>query len=217
MATPRTPAGIRIYMQSAIGSPQVVSAISKADPAVVTYVGADPSNGNYIALSEMQGMTEFNDALVKVANVSAGSNTFETEDQNSTGYGTFVSGNMAVVTLATELQIATGFTMSGGEQQFAEYGLLWDTVQRKFPTTQSGSQIDIPCIWDPEDTGLIAVRQAADTKTKTAFKVVTADGLEILFYGYIGASGLPKADSINSIMTTNVTITLATKPRFIVP
>ncbi len=217
MATPRTPSGIRIYMQSAIASSQVVSAISKASPAVVTYVGADPSNGNYIALTDMQGMTEFNDALVKVANVSAGGNTFECEDQNSTGYGTFVSGNMAVVTLGTEIQIATGFSMSGGEQQFAEYGLLWDSVMRKFPTSQSGAQIDLPCIWDPSDVGLIAVRQAADTRAKTAFKIVTSDSLEILFYGYIGASGLPRADSINQIMTTNITITLATKPRYIIP
>ena len=217
MATPRTPSGIRIYMQSAIASSQVVSAVSKASPAVVTYVGADPANGDYIALTDFQGMTEFNDALVKVANVSAGGNTFECTDQNSTGYGTFVSGNMAVVTLGTEIQIATGFSMSGGEQQFAEYGLLWDTVTRRFPTVQSGAQIDLPCIWDPSDVGLIAVRQAADTHAKTAFKIVTSDSLEILFYGYIGASGLPRADSINAIMTTNITITLATKPRYIIP
>lgn len=217
MATPRTPAGIRVYMQSAIGSTQAVSAISKANPAVVTYVGSDPSNDDYIALFDMNGMTEFNDALVKVGNVSAGSNTFECQDQNSTGYGTFVSGNMAPVTLATEIQIATGFSMSGGEQQFAEYGLLWDTVTRKFPTNQTGAQIDLPCIWDPTDTGLIAVQHAADTKAKTAFKIKTSDSLEILFYGYIGASGLPKADSINAIMTTNITITLATRPRYILP
>jgi len=208
---------MRIYMQSAISATQSLSAISKANPAVVTYNGADPSNGDYIALFDMQGMTEFNDAVVKVANVVGGSNTFECEDQNSTGYGTFISGNMAVVTLGTELQIATGFSASGGEQQFAEYGLLWDTVQRKFPTTQTGAQIDLPCIWDPADSGLIAVRQAADTKAKMAFKILAADGLEILFYGNIGASGLPRADNINSIMTTNVTITMVTKPRYILP
>ncbi len=217
MATPRTPAGIRIYMQSAVSATQALSGISKANPAVVTYVGVDPVNGDYIALTDMQGMTEFNDALVKVANVSGGGNTFECEDQSSVGYGTFVSGNMAPVTLGTEIQIATGFSMSGGEQQFAEYGLLWDSVMRKFPTSQSGAQIDLPCIWDPQDVGLIAVRQAADTRAKTAFKIVTSDGLEILFYGYIGASGLPRADSINAIMTTNITITLATKPRYILP
>ena len=217
MATPRTPAGFRIYMQSAIASVQALGGISKANPAVVTYVGADPSNGDYIALTDLQGMTEFNDALVKASNVVGGSNTFECTDQNSTGYGTFVSGNMYPVTLATEIQIATGFKMSGGEQQYQEYGLLWDTVMRKLPTVQSGAQVDLPCIWDPSDAGLEAVRQAADTKAKTAFKILAPDGLEILFFGTIGASGLPNADSISSLMTTSITITLATKPRYILP
>lgn len=217
MATPRTPSGIRIYMQSAIGATQALSSITKASPAVLTYAGADPSNGNYCALFDMQGMTEFNDALVKVSAVDGGGNTFAAEDQSSVGYGTFVSGNMAVVTLGTEIQVATGFQMSGGEQQFADYGLLWDTVMRKFPTTQNAAQITLPCIWDPTDIGMIAVRQAADTKQKTAFKITTADGLEILFYGYIGASGLPKADNITSIMTTDISITLATKPRYVIP
>lgn len=217
MASPRTPSGIRLYMQSAIGATQAITGITKASPAVITYAGADPTNGNYAALFDMQGMTEFNDALVKVSAVDGTGNTFAAEDQNSTGYGTFVSGNMAIVTLGTEIQVATGFSMSGGEQQFAEYGLLWDSVMRKFPTSQSGAQVDLPCIWDPADVGMIAIRQAADTKQKTAFKIVTADSLEILFYGYVGASGLPKADNINSIMTTNVTITLATKPRYLIP
>lgn len=217
MATVRTPAGTRIYMQSAIGSTQAISAISKASPPVITYAGADPSNGNYLALTSMQGMTEFEDALVKAANVSAGSNTVEAEDQNSSAYGTFTSGNMQVVTLGTEIQVATGFTLSGGEQQFAEYAFLWDKITRKFPTTISGSQFDLPCIWDPQDAGMIALREAADASAKRGFKVLFPDGLEMLFFGYVSAPGLPKADSINAVMTTNVSIVVATTPRYILP
>lgn len=217
MPTVYTPAGTRIYMQSAIGSTQAISGITKANPPVVTYADADPTTGNYIAMFDMVGMTEFNDALVKAANVVGGSNTFECEDQDSTGYGTFVSGNLAVVTLGTEIQVATGFSMTGGEQQFADYGLLWDTVQRRHPTVQSGAQVELPCIWDPADTGMIALKQASDTKAKKGFKILLPSGLEILFFGYVGSSGLPQAADINSIMTTNVVVTLATKPRYILP
>jgi len=217
MANVQTPAGSRIYMQSAIAAEQALSAISKASPGVVTYVGTDPSNDTYMALTDMQGMTELEDALVKVASVDAAANTFELADQNTTGYGTFVSGNMAPVTLATEIQVATGFSMSGGEQQFADYALLWDKVSRKMPTTQSAAQVELPCIWDPTDVGMIALKQAADTAAKTAFKIVLPSGVEILFYGYVGSSGLPTASDINSIMTTNVSITLATRPRYILP
>lgn len=217
MATVRTPAGTRIYMQSAIAASQALASITKASPAVIGYAGADPSNGNYVAMTDMYGMTEFEDALVKVSAVDTGLNTFAAEDQNSTGYGTFISGNMSVVTLGTEIQVATGFSISGGEQQFTEYTFLWDSVARKFPTIASGVQFDLDCIWDPNDAGMIEVRQAADTKAKRAFKVLFADGLEMLFFGYIGAPGLPSAQDINSVMKTKATIVMATKPRYVTP
>lgn len=217
MPTVRTPAGTRIYMQSAIGATQSLSGITKASPSVLTYAGTDPSNGNYVALFDMYGMTEYEDALVKVAGVDAAANTFQAEDQDSTGYGTFTSGNMAVVTLATEITVASGFSISGGEQQFSEYQYLWDQVSRKFPTVTSGVSIDLQTIWDPQDASMVALRQAADTKAKRAFKVAFPDGLEMLFYGYVGAPGLPSAGDMNSVMQTSVSIVLATKPRYIFP
>ena len=217
MATVRTPAGTRVYIQSAISAPQVLSGITAASPAVVTYVGADPSNGNYIALMDMVGMTEFEDALVKVAGVDAGANTFECEDQSSVGYGAFVSGNMKIVTLANEIRIATGFSMSGGEQNYADYGLLHDTIMRKIPTTQNAAQVDLPVIWDPSDAGFIALQNAARTKAKIGVKFVLPDTTEILAFGYVGASGLPQASDISSIMTSSVSIVLATAPRYILP
>lgn len=78
-------------------------------------------------------------------------------------------------------------------------------------------QIDLPVIWDPVDAGMIALRNASDARTKMGFKVALPDGLEILFYGYVGAPGLPQASDINSIMTSSVSIVLATKPRYIIP
>ena len=217
MATVRTPAGTRVYIQSAIAAAQALSGITAAAPPVVTYVGADPANGNYIALVDMVGMTEFEDSLVKVANVNGAGNTFECEDQDARGYAAFTSGNMQVVTLGNEIRIATGFSMTGGEQQFAEYGFLHDSMMRKIPTMTAASSIELPVIWDPTDVGFIALRQAADTKAKIGFKAVLPDGLEILAFGYVGASGLPQASDISSIMTSSVSITLATKPRYILP
>lgn len=217
MGTARTPSGTRIFMQSAIASKQAISAISKASPAVITYAGADPANGNYAALVDMFGMTELEDALVKVSAVDTVGNTFAAEDQNATGFGTFVSGNMQIVTLATEIGDGTGFTISGFEQQFAEYNLLRDRITRKIPTNVSAGSIEIPMLWDPNDATSQAIRVAADTAAKTGFKVVFSDGLEMLFFGYIGASGMPKVDNNNSVIMTNVSISMATRPRYVLP
>lgn len=217
MATVRSPSGTRIFVQSAIAASQSISGITLANPAVVTYSGSDPSNGNYVALTDMYGMTEFEDALVKVANVVGGSNTFECEDQNSTAYGTFISGNMSVVTLGTEINIGTGFSFTGGDQNFAEYAFLRDRIKRKFPTTREATGIEVPCIWDPNDTGLIALIAASETAQKLGFKILFSDGLEMLFFGYVGASGMPKADDITQIITTNISVSMATPPRYVFP
>lgn len=217
MATARTPSGTRIYMQSAIGSAQVVSAITKDNPGVVTYVGTDPTNGDYIAFTDMFGMTELEGAMVKAANVVGGSNTFEMEDQNTTGYGTFSTGNMQVVTLGTEIGDGTGLTISGFEQQFAEYNLLRDRITRRVPTVVSGGNIEVPMIWDPTTAAAAALLVAADTAQRLGFKVLFPDGLEMLFFGYIGASGLPNVGSSNEIMQTNISISMDSRPRYVLP
>ncbi len=217
MGTARTPAGTRIYMQSAIAAKQAISGITKASPAVITYAGTDPANGNYVALVDQFGMTEFEDALVKVSAVDTVGNTFAAEDQNATGYGTFASGNMQVVTLATEIGDGTGFTINGFDQQFAEYNLLRDRITRKIPTNVSAGGIEIPMLWDPTDATAQAIRAAADSAAKLGFKVVFPDGLEMLFFGYIGSSGMPRVDNNNSVIMTNVSISMATRPRYVLP
>lgn len=217
MGTARTPAGTRLFMQSAIGAKQAISAITKANPAVVTYAGADPSNGNYAALVDMFGMTEFEDALVKVAGVDTGANTFQAEDQDSSGFGTFSAGNLQIVTMATEISDGTGFTINGFDQQFSEYNLLRDRITRKIPTVVSSGSIEIPMLWDPTDATSQAIRLAADTAAKLGFKVLFPDGLEMLFFGYIGASGMPKVDNNNSVIMTSISISMATRPRYVLP
>lgn len=217
MGTARTPAGTRVFMQSAISAKQQITGISKESPGVVTYAGTDPSNGNYLALVDMFGMTEFEGALVKAANVNGAGNTFETKDQNSTSYDTFVSGNMQVVTLATEIGDATGFKISGFEQQYAEYNRLRDRITRRKATIVSAGSVELPMLWDPTDATMQAIVVAADSGADLGFKVLFPDGLEMLFFGSIGASGLPTVDNNQSIIQTAITINMSTRPRYVLP
>lgn len=219
MATVRTPSGTKIYMASAAaGTNQDITTINKASPGVLTYVGTDNfTAGNYAALTSMFGMTELEDALIKIGTVDTGLNTFEMEDQNTTGYGTFVSGSVAPVTIDTEISTATGFSISGGDQNFAEYTYLWDKITRRHPTTKSGMTIEIPSIWDPADAASQAVLAASDASAKRAFKILMPDGLEMLFFGYIASSGLPNVQDINSVIQTTFTINAASRVRYIYP
>jgi hypothetical protein len=77
---------------------QNITAITQADPCVVTIAGHGYSNGNEVAAADIGGMTELNNRNFKVANAAA--NTFELQymdgtDVDSTGFGAYTSGGTA--------------------------------------------------------------------------------------------------------------------------
>jgi hypothetical protein len=89
---------------------QAITGITQANPGVLTYAGADPSNGDWMFLTGIGGMTQLNSRYVKVANVNAGANTFELTDMaganiNTTSYGAYTSGG----TMARVYQIASPY------------------------------------------------------------------------------------------------------------
>lgn len=74
---------------------QAITNITQANPAVLTYVGADNfANGDSVYIGQVAGMTEVNGITATVANVNTGANTFELSGINSTGYGAYSSGGV---------------------------------------------------------------------------------------------------------------------------
>jgi hypothetical protein len=85
---------------------QAISAITNANPAVLTYVGADTyANGDMVDVAGVVGMEEVNARRFTVANVNGGANTFELSGLDSTGFGTYVSGG----TVAEVFEIASPY------------------------------------------------------------------------------------------------------------
>ena len=74
-----------------------ITGITQANPAVVTYSGADNFNNNdIISIQDVVGMTEINGKRYTVANVDTGANTFELSGINSTGYTAYSSAGVAL-------------------------------------------------------------------------------------------------------------------------
>lgn len=72
---------------------QDISGITNANPAVVTYVGADTyANGDRVLIAGVVGMGQVNNREFTVANVNVGANTFELSGVDSTAYDTYTSG-----------------------------------------------------------------------------------------------------------------------------
>ncbi len=85
---------------------QAITAITKTNPAVVTYTGADTyANGDRVAITGVVGMGQVNNREFAVANVNVGANTFELSGVNSTAYDTYTSGG----TIAEIVEISTPY------------------------------------------------------------------------------------------------------------
>lgn len=201
---------VDIDIQSALASALTISGITKANPAVVTYTGTDPSNGDYVVFT-VQGMRELHNRIGRVANVNAGSNTFEIEGVNSSAYGTFTSGSCQVVTLGTSLGTILGVTSSGGDPEFDDQTTVHDDIRIQAPTLNSPFQISMESIWDPADAGLIALKAASDTKTTRVVRITFSDGAKMAFVGYVAATLIPTGQAPGKV-TTGITFTSTGRP-----
>lgn len=107
---------------------QAITGITNANPAVVSYSGADTfANGDRVIISGVVGMTEVNNQEFTVANVNAGANTFELSGVNSSGFGVYSSGG----TVAEIVEIVTTYTTA--ELAEIDYAQTNDTLYLVHP------------------------------------------------------------------------------------
>lgn len=81
-----------------LGTAQDISAVTQADPGVLTYVGADSfANGSWVYVAGAGGMTQLNGRYFRVGGLDAGANTFNLLDPagnniDTSGYTAYTSG-----------------------------------------------------------------------------------------------------------------------------
>jgi len=199
-------------IQSALATALDITGITKASPGVVTYTGTDPSNGDYVVFS-VQGMRELHNRIGRVANVNAGSNTFEIEGIDTTLFGTFTSGTCQVITFGTSLNTITGVTPSGGDAEFDDQTTVHDDIRVQAPTIHSAFVVAMESIWDPSDAGLVALKAASDLKTTRCVRITFADGSKLAFVGYVSCTMLPTGAAPGKV-TTALSFTSLGRPDF---
>lgn len=89
-----------------------VTAISKANPAVVTETAHGRTDGEVVRITNALGMTEVNGLPFVVDQVDA--NNYRLLDVNSLDYGTYTGGGVADLALFTTLCELTGWNRQGG-------------------------------------------------------------------------------------------------------
>ncbi len=211
MATAKIWKNVAVAMQSAIASAVTITAITKANPGVVTAAAHGYSNGDYVYLT-VSGMYQMDGAVVRVANITT--NTFELEGWDTTSFDTFTSGNAKKLTFGTSITTATSISASGGDFDFIDTTTIHSNVRTQVPGLANPSTFTFDNIWDVADSALLALKSASDSQAIRAFKYTFGTGGNIMvFAGYVGATLLPGGQA-QQLVTTQSVITMFGRPSY---
>jgi hypothetical protein len=201
---------VQIGIETALGAANTISAISKADPGVVTANGSGVATGDYVRLN-VDGMYQIDDRIFRAA--AAGSNGFTLEGEDTTQYDTFVAGDAKVVTFGTFMSTVRGLTAGGGDFDFIDITTVHDNIRKQIPGLPQASTYTLENLWDATDTALLALKAAADNQQLLAFRFGFAGGSgpKVAFLGYVGATLLPTG-SAQDVVVTPVAITMFGRP-----
>lgn len=211
MATATVWKNVAVAMQSALAAAKTITAITKANPGVVSSTAHGYSNGDYVFLS-VSGMYQLNDKVVRVASVATDS--FSLEGVDTTSFDTFASGTAEKITFGNSVTTATNISSSGGNFEFIDSTTIHGNAKSQLPGLPEATTFTMDHIWDVSDAGLLALKSASDNQAKRAFKFTFGTGGKIMaFSGYVGASLLP-GGSAQQLVTTPSVITMNGTPTY---
>lgn len=202
MANQQTWRKVQVFMESAAATAIDIDGITTADPAVVTHAGLDPSNGEYLRLSDIQGMSEVNNRAFRVSATAAGSFALEGLDaQTFTAYNATAKGNFQIVTLGTSFDLFINFDGSGGEAATIDGTLLIDDQDVELPGNKTAVSYSGSAVWDPSDAGFAAAEVADSDEIERLFMVVWTSGYRHLFNGRVSFNGAPTGQVRDRVVT----------------
>lgn len=202
--------GVQVAMQSAIAVAKTVTAITKANPGVVTAAAHGYANGDYFLLNA-QGMNEVNQGIFRAASIAA--DTVQLDGQDTTNFTAFSSGNMQKITFGTTFSTIKTVSGSGGEFETQDITTIHDLNRKTEPGFASALEYSFDSFWDLSDPALLACIAASKISKSLAFLFTFQNGQKMAFYGTVGASGIP-AGSTGEKALTKIKITASGNPTY---
>lgn len=190
---------VDVDIQTGLGTVQSISAITKANPGVVSYAGTDPVNGDILVM-DVAGMTELHTRAFAAQNVVGGSNTLDL-GESTIGYHTFTSGSFRLVTMGANMTNVQDVSASGGEPEFADITTIHDQIRRRVPTVVSPFSIQFGCLFEPGDAAMAELGAASRSLTTRVVKITFADGSYMVGNAYVSAAGVPTGSAQDAVKT----------------
>lgn len=202
---------VAVAMQSAAAATKTITAITKANPGVVSATANGYSNGDYVLLS-IVGMFQLDNRVVRVS--SAATDSFSLEGVDTTLFDTFTSGTASKLTFGTSIVTATTMQSSGGDFAFIDTTTIHTNVKSQVPGLANPITYTFDNLWDPSDAGQVAMKAASDGQSQLAFKFTFGTGGKIMvFSGYVGFAGAPGGTAQDKV-TSQAVVTQFGRPTY---
>jgi hypothetical protein len=166
--------GTLLRVSTAAGSTKTITAVTAANPPVVSSAAHGLTAGTIIVISGVVGMTELNGRAFVVANPLTG--TFELKGIDATGYTTYASGGIA--TPQTMSAVGSVVSMEGydGEADDIDVTHLRSTAKERLIGLQDFGGLRCEVFHDVTDTSHAKMRSLKAGGTVGYFAITQTDG-----------------------------------------
>lgn len=175
--------GVRVEVAASYSVAKVVSAITLANPGVVTSAAHSMTDGTVGYLSGISGMVQLEGMACRVNAPAA--NTFELESLDTTALSAF-TGTCSFTPVATwaTLGIATGYNVGGGEAEKLDNTTLLDDIKQELNGLLASQSVSINVNAETFNSAAMAlVEAAARNATSIVFRITLKDGSVRVFRG----------------------------------
>lgn len=205
--------GVTVTSSGALPAQVPITAISKANPAVISTTNTTGVVAGSYLLLNVAGMSQLSGKVVRVASIVA-STSITLDAVDSTNFGTFTIGGYQIAAVTTNtLATLTSISASGGEAEDIDTTFLIDTVKSSIPGLVSAIKYTMESTWDATDAGLIAANASSELKDKRAYMIQFMNGTRLVFAGYINAPLIP-GGSTGQKVTTALSINVSGGQKF---
>jgi len=181
-----------------------ITAITAANPPVVTCGTHGIANGAIVVLQNVGGMVQLNNRAFVTANVAG--TTLELKGIDATGYTAYTSGGTVTEQTMTAIGEVSGIELFTGEAAEIDVTHLQSVAVSRITGIPDPGNCTLTC-FVITDTGQARLQALYDSLGFAAFSVTRSDGLVAAFYGQV--KSFPASMGINAAISGNISLLLA--------
>lgn len=182
--------GVRLEVALTFDAADAVTAITKANPAVISAAAHGWANGDYGYVEETgNGMAQIDGQAIRAASTAAG--TLEAEGLNTSNYSDFISGAIYRAASWATISNATDFTIGGGEADKLDATTLLDFIKKEELGQLAAESVNVNMFADPLAAAVARLRALSLSNggvghqaNRSLFRITyPASALEIFWFG----------------------------------